>query len=170
VFRALSKIFVGLAIFFLSLGMAFSLTGSLSHVEVLAQTGGCTGLKRKIRVTDIIRPTSFVPLIPANCSQDANGPVPLSLAVLPDILARGFGLICSLGFYLFGFIVLFSGLQWIYGGIVEEEVLRAKRNLQDSVIGLVLIFSTYVIINTLLSVLGANNILNTDFNSFFTFY
>jgi hypothetical protein len=147
------------------------LSGLISPVLAHAQGGSCQA--RKIRVTDIFRPSSFLPIV--DCGTDSNGdPVPLSLAVLPNVMIRLFGALASLVFYLFGFIVLFSGIQYTYGGIDGgSSITQAKRNLQDSVIGLVLVLGAYVIINTILVVLlgseaKASSVLATDIQSFFT--
>jgi hypothetical protein len=126
--------------------------------------------KKKITFTSILKPTNFTPIIPKECATEADGSArPLTFAVLPDILIRTFGFLASLVFYLFGFIVIFSGIQWMYGGIDGKQDLQAKRNIQDAVWGLILVLGVYMIINTILNVLGVSQYGSTDIASFFTF-
>lgn len=44
--------------------------------------------------------------------------------------------------------VMVSGLRWTLGGVNAEEIGKAKKTIQNAVIGLVLLMSTYVIIFT----------------------
>lgn len=122
-----------------------------------------------ITVASILTPGAFQPIIPDRCAQDGNGPRALSLSVLPDILINLFGALCSLVFYLLMLVVVFSGIQYMYGSIDGKSSLQAMRNLQDAVIGIVTLIGAYVIINTILIVLQVDStVQSSNIADFFT--
>jgi hypothetical protein len=169
----ISKIILGFAIVIVC-ALALSSIGSLeTFAQSFAQFEGAQeecSVKQKITFDQILNPASFFPVVPEQCSQTDDGrAVPLTLAVLPDIGVRFFGALASLIFYLFFFISVFSGIQWIYGGIDEKSALQARRNFQDSFIGLVVTLSVYLIINTIVGTVLQANLEYTDMNDFFTF-
>jgi len=147
-------------------------SAAVSTVSAQSEFQGAEGnceIKSAITMTDVLAPASFFPVIPAECSTTEDGrAVPLSLAVLPDVAIRFFGALVSLVFYLFFFIAVFSGIQWIYGGIEERQALQAKRNFQDSFLGLVIVLSVYLVINTLIGSVLNVQFQYTDMDQFFT--
>ena len=153
------------------LGILFILLNVLiPSVATFAQTSGsgnCT--QGKIGITDIFAPTSFVPIIETKCSTDAKGKaIPLSFEVLPYVLLRGYGFLSSLIVYIFGFILIFTGIQYSYGALDRNSGVRAMKNIQDSVVAILLVFSTYAIINTLIIVLKVPGFAsNASLTSFF---
>jgi hypothetical protein len=168
--NALQKILVILGLFFLSLGV---LTTLPTHTQSnFSDPAACTDTK-KITIADIFVTTSFTPLLDPACSSDANGRAqPLSLAVLPSILIRGYGFMASLVFYIFGINLIVAGLRWIYGGIgnnTERQIADAKRSIATSVTAIGLVLGAYLIVFTVLQVLGVESLGSTDVSSFFTF-
>lgn len=149
-------------------GVTIATTPVYAQTEFQGAEGNCS-VKRSITMADILAPAQFFPVIPAECSQTSDGKaVPLSLAVLPDVAIRFFGALVSLIFYMFFFIAVFSGIQWIYGGIEERQALQAKRNFQDSFIGLIITLATYLIINTIIFSVLRVQFQYTNMNDFFS--
>jgi hypothetical protein len=173
----------------LALIILLSLSISLSAIQGIAQTNkvetnktqtsantfsdptACTETK-SIKITDIFVTTSFTPLVDGACSvDDSGGAVPLSLAVLPSILLRGYGLMASLIFYFFGINLLVGGLRWIYAGISDDparQAAGAKQGIFRSVIALGIVLSSYLIVFTILRLLQIDSLANTDISSFFS--
>lgn len=166
--------FLGFVAGLISVIMIMSVFGGVGEVTTHSQSqfqgneGACE-ISEKITMTDILAPNQFFPVIPEECSTTPDGqPVPLSLAVVPDVAIRFFGALASLVFYLFFFVAVFSGIQWTYGGIDEKQALQAKQNFRDSFIGLVLVVSVYVVINTIVVNLLRVQFDYTDMDQFFT--
>jgi len=106
----------------------------------------------KLTIGSIIRPGSFFPVIP--CALTDDGKVrPLSPALIPDILVRAFGFIASLTFYLFTGILVLTGVMFIWDGIDGQSRKKAEKNLYDTIWALVLIFGTYTILISILTIL-----------------
>jgi hypothetical protein len=67
----------------------------------------------------------------------------------PSTISYTIGLIISyiLGFIgvIFLVIIIYSGFQWMTAGGNEETVAKAKKRLTNAVIGLVIIFTAYLI-------------------------
>jgi hypothetical protein len=114
-----------------------------------------------ISLTDIFQFAKFLPVIPKACSDKA-----LDLQDLGTVLLRLWGFLASLIWYLVSFIVIFSGMMWIWDGIDGNQAAQAKKNLVDSVYALLIVFSTFIIINTVLSLIGGTN-LTTGLGKFF---
>lgn len=146
--------------FVLIIGLFSFATPIIAHAE-------CDwGSIDKITVTSIFIPSSYFPIIPAECGVAGNQPVALTLDDLPPVLIRGFGFLASLIAYLLFFNTVISGLQWIYGGIDGSQATRAKQNLQDGLVGIILILSVYIIVTTILTVLRVPINSNSSFDDY----
>ncbi len=142
----------------------------LPTTTAMAQAAGVNCTQSKITIGDIFIPTKFVPIIQNECSTDANGKArPLSFESVPYILVRAYGFLSGLVVYLFGFIVIFSGIQYSYGALDGNQSTKALGNLRDSIVAVILVFSAYAIVNTLVIVLKVpGTVSNTTLTSFFT--
>lgn len=165
-FRAtLKHLMMSLAVFGVLVSTLISINANAQFVN--ASNEGCK-VKGKITMTDILNPGSFFPVIPAECSTSNGKPVPLSIALIPDIAIRFFGALASFIFYLFFVITTVTGIMWIYGGIDPSQATQAKKNFQDAFVGLVLVVSVYMVVNTVLISLLRVRFTYTDMDSFFT--
>ena len=138
--------------------IAFILTISLISLNTHAAACPPTDT---ITLTDIFQFAKFVPIIPKECSEKA-----LDLQDLGTVLLRLWGFIASLIWYLVSFTVIFSGMMWIWDGIDGKQASQAKKNLSDAVYALLIVFSTFIIINTILGIIGGTN-LTTGLGKFF---
>lgn len=125
----------------------------------LAATSGIGELpescgEKTISINSIVTPGAFFPVIPCGLSSDGKDVQPLSPALIPDIMIRAFGMIASLTFYLFTGILVLSGVLFIWDGINGNTRKQAERNLYDTIWALVLIFGTYTILMTILTLLN----------------
>jgi len=115
-------------------------------------------------------------LIPRACSIRDGKPWPISPALIPAIGLRVFNFIVGLIFYFSFAVTVFSGLQYAYGGLDGKQSVQALRNLRDSVFAIILVLSTFVIINTIMLTLFGENqtadqtgaLINTNISTFFT--
>lgn len=152
--------------------LAFGLFSNLTANAQFSDPAACTETK-DIKITDIFVTTSFTPLLDPACTSDGDGGAqPLSLAVLPSVLIRGYGFMASLVFYVFGITLIVSGLKYIYGGIgdnTERMILDARRDIQNSVMALGIVISSYMLVFTVLQVLGIESLGTTNVSDFFTF-
>jgi hypothetical protein len=150
--------------------MVFSISVSaqtLTNADCVKAADSAKEGDTTIDVADIFQPGHFVPVIPKTCAVNENGGAnALDFSVIPAVLIRSFGLIASTVFYLAIFMFIFSGVQWIYGGIDGQSSAKALRNIQDSVVAMVLIFAAYVITFTILGILKVD--VSTDISTFFT--
>jgi len=154
----LQKVLISLALFLVIFTPA---------VSTFAQGGNC--VQGKITIGSLFSPNSFVPIIEPQCSTDSKGrAIPLSFDVIPYVLLRSYGFLSSLIVYLFGFILIFSGIQYSYGALDGTSSVQALRNLKDSVVALLLVFASFAIVNTLLIILKVpGTVSNTNLTSFF---
>ena len=171
VFKSLSqntskRVFNILGIFLLFVSI-FSPSILTLAAQPAATPGVC--IQSDITLASIFVPTNFIPIIEPQCSTTANGKArPLSFDVLPYVLLRAYGFLSALTVYLFGFIVLFSGLQYSYGALDGNSSVKALRNLKDAMIALFLIFSAFAVVNTLVIVLKVPGVVsNANLTSFF---
>ena len=121
-------------------------------------------------ISDLFRPARFLPIVPqTDCAASPDGsPQPLPIGVLSIVLVRLFGFIAGLIFYFVFAVIVVSGIMFIWDGIDGQQAAQAKKNLSDSVYALILVIGTYVIINTILIVLGVNSeVKNGDLGAFF---
>ena len=111
-------------------------------------------------------------LIPRSCSLDANNkPKPISPGEIPAIGLRVFNFVVGLIFYFAFAVTVFSGLQYAYGGLDGKQSVQAITNLRDSAFAIILVLSTYIIINTVMINVfgpGGSGLINTDISTFFT--
>lgn len=146
----LKKVCIGLVTLILIL--------SLTNINTFAAACPST---TKISLTDIFQFTKFIPIIPKECSGQA-----LDLQDAGTVLLRLYGFIASLIWYLVSFIVIFSGMMWIWDGIDGNQAAQAKKNLADAAYALLIVFSTFIIINTILGLIGGANLI-TGIGKFF---
>lgn len=134
----------------------------------------CKKMRVEIDITNIAKPGKFLPIIPRDCAleqQTIGGKTvwaakPLSLAIIPDVLIRGFSLIASIIFYLFFFMLVLAGVQIIWDAIGGQQKARAIKNLQDNTVALILVVAAYGIILAIINFLKFDTA-NTDVKSFF---
>ena len=134
------------------------------------QGAGGAGSEAGIYILDLLAPARFLPIVPqAKCAANTDGsPVPLPIGVLGIVLVRLFGFICGVIFYLVFATIIISGVMFIWDGIDGQQAAQAKKNLADALLALFLVIGTYVIINTILIVIGANPaVRNGNLGSFF---
>jgi hypothetical protein len=141
----------------------FTLFFAFSGVVSAADTGvkppleNCSGIKTDLTITALLKPSTFVPVIPNECSQDVakNGNVTgakaLSLSAFPVILVRIYGLLSSLTFFLTGFNLIFVSIRYSYAAFDPGEATKALGSIQESATSLFLVLSAYIIINTIFS-------------------
>lgn len=137
------------------------------EVSALGRNFGCGNIPvTKITLRELVSPASFTPIIPLNCGTNGNEIIPLSPVLIPVVITRFFGFISSLIFYLVNGVIVFAGIQYIWNGIDGAQVAKAKKNFSDGIFALILILSTYLIIGTILGVIGGTNI-ETDVGKLF---
>jgi len=110
--------------------------------------------EKTISIAAIITPGSFFPVIPCAYNNETKEIQPLSPALIPDIMIRAFGMIASLTFYLFFGVLILSGVMFVWDGINGNSRKQAERNIYDTIYALILIFGTYTILMTILSLLN----------------
>lgn len=112
-------------------------------------------------------------VIPKKCSVGSDGkPIPIKPSLIPAIALRVFNLIVGLIFYASFAVTVFSGLQYAYGGLDGKQGAQAISNLTYSAYSIVLVVSTFIIINTIMfQLFGADGtaLLGRDLGGFFTF-
>lgn len=158
---------------------------SFFQIPARAQFDDASGCEKvDISFVELFNPGNYFPLVPEGCgtiSKDnaniddavesdlanANVAAALPLSAIPIILLRAYGALSSMVFYLFGFFLVFSGVQWIAGGVNPEQKAKALKQIQASVTAVVMIISAYVVVNTIAIVLGLQDIANQDVTSFF---
>ncbi|NJK71451.1 MAG: hypothetical protein HC932_04350 [Thermales bacterium] len=107
---------------------------------------------KSIDIEDIFVTTSFTPLVDEGCGTTSDGKAqPLSLAVLPSVLIRGYGMLASLVFYAFTVSLLFNGLKYIYGGVSNDTfryTVEARKGIVTSVFALGMVLGAYIFLFT----------------------
>lgn len=144
----LKQVFLVVFLFSLVFNSIFS-TFPILAFEGIDSVSTCG--ENTISIEKIVTPGAFFPVIP--CAVKDGKVQPLSPALIPDILIRAFGLIASLTFYLFSGILILSGVMFIWDGIDGQSRKKAERNIYDTLWALVLIFGTYSILITILTLL-----------------
>ncbi|NJL96560.1 hypothetical protein HC864_01940 [Candidatus Gracilibacteria bacterium] len=148
----------------------FSITSLPANAQ-FADPASC--VTKSIKIEDIFVTTKFTPLIDSGCGTTSDKKAqPLSLAVLPSVLIRGYGMLASLVFYAFTVSLLFNGLKYIYGGVSADTyryTVEARKGIVTSVFALGMVLGAYIFLFTFMQVLGIDQIANTDVSSFFTF-
>jgi len=139
---------LNLQLFLISVTLVFGVVSGITS----RAAGDCP--QPEINITSVFVPANFIPLVPEDCGQEGGKLKALPLSTLPVIIIRLFGFAASLITYLFGLIVIFSGLQWAWGGIDGQSTATAKKNLKNGLIAMLVTFSSYTIINTILIVLN----------------
>ncbi|MBC7406306.1 MAG: hypothetical protein H7230_02450 [Candidatus Parcubacteria bacterium] len=135
--------------------------------DYLGKNLGCGLNKTNIRLVDLPNLGNFTPIIPTNCNTTSDGyAIPLSPMIAMQVIIRLFGFLCGFVFYLINFVLVYNGLMWIYGGIDGKSQVTAKRNIGDLVWALVLLLGAYVIISTIVGLIGAAQV-QTDLTTFF---
>lgn len=135
--------------------------------DYLGKNLGCGLNKTNIRLVDLPNLGNFTPIIPINCNTTSDGyAIPLSPMIAMQVIIRLFGFLCGFVFYLINFVLVYNGLMWIYGGIDGKSQVTAKRNIGDLVWALVLLLGAYVIISTIVGLIGAAQV-QTDLTTFF---
>jgi len=99
--------------------IVISLSLSSAALSIPTFAAGCAGAT-KISITSIFNIASFSPVIPDTC----NGAI--GLDSLPGILIRGYGLMTAIVWQLSIFFLLINGILWIWGGVDENNVKKAK--------------------------------------------
>ena len=135
--------------------------------EFLGRNLGCAINKTTIRLIDLPNIGNFTPIIPINCTTTPDGfAIPISPVVAVQVIVRLFGFIASFIFYLINFVLVYNGLMWVYSGFDGKSQATAKRNIADLVWALVLLLGAYVIISTIVGLIGAGSV-ETDLSTFF---
>jgi hypothetical protein len=134
--------------------------------NLLGKNFGCSIPDVDVRIGNLITPAAFVPVIPTQCSISNGDPIPLSPALIPVVLSRFFGMLASLIFYFMTFVFIIAGFMWIWGFINDSAIGKAKQAMRDAGISAIVVISVYVIIGTIVGVLGGSSI-KTDLSSYF---
>ena len=135
--------------------------------EFLGRNLGCAINKTTIRLIDLPNIGNFTPIIPINCTTTPDGyAIPISPVVAVQVMVRLFGFLASFIFYLINFVLVYNGLMWVYSGFDGKSQATAKRNIGDLVWALVLLLGAYVIISTIVGLIGAGSV-ETDLSTFF---
>lgn len=140
-FNRISKFLKTFSVAFLFLLVFFG------SVPTFAAT--CTG-SVDVGIQDVFNPGSFIPVVPSECSGA------LKLDSAPYILARAYGFMASLAFYIASFMVVVYGIQWIVGGAVDEQAEQAKKNFKRAVWAIIITLTISLIILQALDLMGAN--------------
>ncbi len=140
----------------------------------------CTVGKKAVKIWDLGKVSEFLPIIPTKCANDPEGLIrPLTVAILPDLIIRILGLLFSLAFWLvplwvvlYGFLVIIlpydKGLNTQSTVSVATIGKKATEKAIELVAGIFLISISYVIVMTVLRLIGLDNgSVNTDLGSFF---
>lgn len=111
----------------------------------------CPGQETTLTITSLLKPTSFVPLIPDACSGGTDAPQALSLKAIPIIIVRIYGLLASLVFFLTGFNLIFASVRYSYGAFQESEAKNAINSIQESATSVALVMVAHLIVSTIFS-------------------
>jgi hypothetical protein len=123
----------------------------------------------QLTVVSLLKPTNFVPLVPASCAKDGSGAKALSLGSLPIIIVRAYGLIASTVFFLFGLNFIAAAVRYSYGAFQEGESSKALQTIQESGVSVGLVLTAHIIVSTLFSTIF-NIPLQTDTKSLQAFF
>jgi SNF family Na+-dependent transporter len=150
------------------LGSAFSLGSSL-QVQAQDKYANSECKKTSISLTNLFVIGNNIPIIPAECSTNADGSAkPLSPSLLVDIAIRAYAFLISLGFTIITPSLVGMGVLWIYSGVDEAQATFVKKWAQNLGVGLVMLIFAFVVPFTVMSVLGFKPE-NTNLDSFFSF-
>ncbi len=140
----------------------------------------CSVGKKAVKIWDLGKVSEFLPIIPANCANDPEGLIkPLTIAIVPDLIIRILGLLFSLAFWLLPLWVILYGFLIIIlpfdQGINTQSTVsvatigkKASQQALELIAGIILISISYVIVMTVLRLIGLDNeSVNTDLSSFF---
>lgn len=72
---------------------------------------------------------------------------------LPEIIGALIGVFLSLLGIIFLILIMYGGFLWMTSGGKEEKVLMAKKTIERSIIGMVIIISSYAITQWVFSAL-----------------
>ncbi|MCK4539781.1 hypothetical protein KAU09_01350 [Candidatus Parcubacteria bacterium] len=64
---------------------------------------------------------------------------------LPEIIGAIIGVFLSLLGVIFLILIMYGGFLWMTSGGKEEKVLIAKKTIENSIIGMIIILSSYAI-------------------------
>ena len=136
--------------------------------------------KKAVKIWDLGKVSEFLPIIPAKCANDSDGDIrPLTVAIIPDLIIRILGLLFSLAFWLlplwvilYGFLVIIlpfdQGINTQTTVSVATIGKKASQQALELIAGIILISISYVIVMTVLRLIGLDNeSVNTDLSSFF---
>lgn len=127
----------------------------------------CTVTNSSIKWYSIVTPVDFLPIIPAECGQDGTTIKPLSIKLLPEIIIRLFGFLVALVWYLLLPVFIFAGIWYIWGGIDGTSSGAAMSLLQNSFLSILSLLFFFIIVFTVLSLLGGGAITSTNLSSIF---
>lgn len=83
------------------------------------------------------------------------------------LINLGIQLIFTVGIILALIFIIYSGIQWITSGGDEKKIEAARGRLVYSIIGLVILLSSFLIVATVINILGGDVslLLNTPLNT-----
>lgn len=95
------------------------------------------------------RPIPGIDLKPINCVRNAEGSHDCSVSWLSDYIAAVYDYALLIGGILAAIVIMAGGLVWLTSGGDAGKVGSAKKLLTGSVVGLILLFSSYLILETI---------------------
>ena len=149
-------------------GIFSGLSNLRTHAAI---DGTCKAPIVSVKWWDLANPGKFLPIIPADCSENSDGLKPLSFKVIPTIAIRLFGFLVSLAFALILPLIVFAGIWYMWGGIDGSGSDQAKKLLLNGLYGWLMLAAFYVIIFAGLGLLGGAKGLdleNTNLEEFFS--
>jgi hypothetical protein len=84
------------------------------------------------------------------------GTAGLTSGNLPQIIGRFIGALLGLVGSIFVVLIIWAGVNWMTAQGNDEKIKKAKATITGAVIGLVIIFASYAIVNTVVSALTSS--------------
>jgi len=108
-----------------------------------------TGLNKRYSTVEILNITNFLPIIPDACAGK-----PLTITQGYAAAMRAVGAIQSAVIYLAFALLTFYGVQYMLGGLEEDNFKSAKKNIKNAVISILIVLLAPLIMDVALGALG----------------
>jgi hypothetical protein len=136
------------------------------YADSNAAPDSCTHQNKSL--TNLVSVTSNYPIIPASCSQNADGSArALSPEVLPDIAINAYYFLVSLGFTLIGPVFAVAGFLYYNAALAGQDPKDALSLLQNAGIAFLLLLFASVIPVTITQIFDIGG--STNLKDYFTF-
>lgn len=89
----------------------------------------------------------FLGTVITNIQEQLQGHPWLDIADIKTIIPALINLVLIAAVVIFFFLILIAGIQWITAGGNKEALANAKKRLTSALIGIVIVFSAWAILN-----------------------